>query len=791
MKKNIIITVIALFFAGNIFGQDFNKVKICINPGHGGHDSNDRFISQTGFWESDGNLAKGLWVQKLLEEYDADVVMTRTTNTSADDLPLSQIVAIANSNNVDYFHAIHSNGYNGQSNYTLVLFQGFDNAPTYPNSKVMGTYVANEIMAAHRTTAKYVRGDFDFYGTGRAYLGVFKGLNMPGTLSEGSFHDYIPESFRLRNNSYAKHEAWAIVKAFISYYNLTPINTGLIAGVVRDPEQKVDYFSISGTGDIYQPINNVRIELEPGNKIYNGDDYNNGFFLFDSLAPGQYKVIYKTENYIFDSSLVTVTANKTTFADKYTTFDTTIAPIILSHSPEDLPDSIEAGASLKVSFNRIMNKESVQNAFKIIPEITGNFSWEDGDKTIVFKPELTFEKATRYKVSVSTLASSKWNVSIDSAYSFEFTTKNRDRIVLEKTYPNFNQNEISPSVQIRLNFDAPIAQSSLAGNINLYTSNGDRLSVKNVKIFTEDGKGKIYFEPYFPLDFNKQYKVLLGYGITDIDNLPLGNDVEINFTTESKQEVHGLVLDDFEQQNNRRFFAEGVNASNTNFALSTSQKISDKFSGYIKYEFNQDSTGNLLLVNKTGNDFSQETDVNFGAWIYGDNSNNYLKFGVSNDSTLSDAVITDSLNWTGWKFKSINVAKLSNPDSVIYYGIEIIKNVNGSRIGEFYLDDILYSSTTTDVSDNRGIVESYALFQNYPNPFNPSTNIKYNLLNSGKVSLKIYDMLGREVATLVNQFESAGLHSVNFNASKLSSGVYFYVLRTANFTSTKKLVLIK
>ncbi len=234
MKRFLPILFFIYLFAANNYSQDFSGIKICINPGHGGHDSNDRFIQETGFWESDGNLNKGLALRQILVGMNANIVITRTTNTTADDLPLSQIVAIANANNVDYFHSIHSNAYNSQSNYTLLLFQGFDNNPTYDNAKVMGNLIADEIYKAHRTTGKYNRGDFDFYGTGQAYLGVFKGLNMPGTLSEGSFHDYIPESWRLRNKAYTRHEAWAIEKAFVKYFHLNQNSYGEIAGEVRD-----------------------------------------------------------------------------------------------------------------------------------------------------------------------------------------------------------------------------------------------------------------------------------------------------------------------------------------------------------------------------------------------------------------------------------------------------------------------------------------------------------------------------------------------------------------------------
>jgi hypothetical protein len=85
------------------------------------------------------------------------------------------------------------------------------------------------------------------------------------------------------------------------------------------------------------------------------------------------------------------------------------------------------------------------------------------------------------------------------------------------------------------------------------------------------------------------------------------------------------------------------------------------------------------------------------------------------------------------------------------------------------------------------------LNQNYPNPFNPSTNISYQLSSGSFVSLKIYDVLGREVGVLVNEFQTAGMHSVNLMAEKynLTAGVYFYRLITGNYSSTKKMILLK
>jgi len=89
------------------------------------------------------------------------------------------------------------------------------------------------------------------------------------------------------------------------------------------------------------------------------------------------------------------------------------------------------------------------------------------------------------------------------------------------------------------------------------------------------------------------------------------------------------------------------------------------------------------------------------------------------------------------------------------------------------------------------IITDFKLEQNYPNPFNPTTSIKYSLPEQEFISLKIFDILGKEVATLVNEIKPSGNYEVQFDASNLSSGVYFYQLRAGNFTETKKMLLAK
>lgn len=101
-------------------------------------------------------------------------------------------------------------------------------------------------------------------------------------------------------------------------------------------------------------------------------------------------------------------------------------------------------------------------------------------------------------------------------------------------------------------------------------------------------------------------------------------------------------------------------------------------------------------------------------------------------------------------------------------------------------------SAATDINIvSNSIPDKFTLNQNYPNPFNPNTVIKYQLLSGGDITLKVYDVLGNETVTLVNKKQNAGSYEVEFDGSRLSSGIYFYTLEAGGFISTRKMILLK
>jgi len=114
-----------------------------------------------------------------------------------------------------------------------------------------------------------------------------------------------------------------------------------------------------------------------------------------------------------------------------------------------------------------------------------------------------------------------------------------------------------------------------------------------------------------------------------------------------------------------------------------------------------------------------------------------------------------------------------------------------TQITSGFLADTLFSGMIVDIKNQEQLPVSYSLWQNYPNPFNPNTTIHFEIPEKSHVSLKLFNLLGQEVLTVIDEVRTAGKYDVRMDGSSLSSGVYFYRLQTNNYASTKKFLLIK
>jgi hypothetical protein len=170
------------------------------------------------------------------------------------------------------------------------------------------------------------------------------------------------------------------------------------------------------------------------------------------------------------------------------------------------------------------------------------------------------------------------------------------------------------------------------------------------------------------------------------------------------------------------------------------------------------------------------------------------KGGIDNISVAAVAISAAASSYTQFS-ATFNYLTSDIPDTC-YIQISIVGPGMGvdsyPHAGSYYLlDDLAFSGSTAVDKSNTAKPEAFLLNQNYPNPFNPSTTISYSLSKASYVKLRIFNILGKELTTLADGFQSAGNHSAHFLASDMASGVYFYRLETEGYTAMKQMLLIK
>ncbi len=252
--------------------------------------------------------------------------------------------------------------------------------------------------------------------------------------------------------------------------------------------------------------------------------------------------------------------------------------------------------------------------------------------------------------------------------------------------------------------------------------------------------------------------------------------IRYNGPANNFDQAHSLALDAF----GNVFVTGGSEASGTGVDLTTLKYSS---LGFLQWTARYNGPGN-------GNDNGTSIAIDGSGWIY-----------VTGTSYGGSGVLSD---YATLKYNTNGVQQWLQRYNGLGNGDDVASSIGLDGLGSVYVTGYStgsgtgYDYTTIKYSQPVGITptsseipETYRLDQNYPNPFNPSTKIRFALPNSSFAKIVIYDALGSEQETIVNEQLNAGTYEVNLNAGKLSSGAYFYRLITSEYTDTKKMMLIK
>jgi len=242
-------------------------------------------------------------------------------------------------------------------------------------------------------------------------------------------------------------------------------------------------------------------------------------------------------------------------------------------------------------------------------------------------------------------------------------------------------------------------------------------------------------------------------------------------------------------------FGDGISADSNSVAISAPGSI-----------FAQDYSGSVYIYELKGNQWTEKSRIlpyDPSAYVFGSSVE------LKGDSLLIGAIGHIEVGDTGkgylyikdqTKWRQINSFQASDGTNLNVFGIACdmerdyivfgaaLQDVFGPNSGAVYV----YSENPTGIDDlDPPELDDFILYQNYPNPFNPNTKINYQIPELSFVTIKVYDVLGTEVAILVSAEKTAGSYQVEFNAANLPSAVYFYRLRAGTFTETKKMLILK
>ena len=706
-----------------------SQVKIYINPGHGGWDSDDRlmylypiFVNQVvqepytreqSFWESQSNLDKGMRLDTMLRALGFQTKMSRITNTTADDKDLYDIVVEANTYNANFMLSIHSNAGN-PSNYILQLFSGMtpgdnrsysdmpvNSATSCKIATLMGdNQYMNEVSCW--TRVPMIAGDKtfarDIMGWSNGY-GVLRWLKVPGTLSEGMMHDYLPETYRLMNIDYKRQESFYFAKTFYTWFCDKELPYGAIGGRIHDVYQKQlfpDYKPNKNTRDVYRPILKGLVELwQDGNKLasYTTDTLYNGCYFFWNLKPGTYVVKATPDGYYSQEETLVVENNKISYANFGLQMKRETPPEVIDYSPKvEITDSVLVSTHITFSFNWDMNEEETAKALTISPAVEGTITFEDDAHTMRFKPASRFEPGVEYTVTLGTGAchpDATFENHLKEPFTFKFRTQNRGSVRVIQTYPANGSVGVPVDAAFIAIFDGKLANSSNK-YFKVYDSKGNDISPASRNVKLNGAAPAPYGSAKFELKAgtlqpNSEYKMVIGAEVADVNGVIVNDPVTITFKTGDEVTSNVPMVNNLDT-----LFFEGDKETSTGVtSVSTLRNTASKYEGQasnkLTYTFSE-TNGEAVYVADDVTAIKGNDKSTLGMYVFGDYTFNtlYAKWAVEGD--IQYTKICD-LDYAGWLYQEAEVSALPAGVDYQFMGFKIVRGTSFlSEKGEVSVD---------------------------------------------------------------------------------------------------------
>jgi len=510
----------------------------------------------------------------------------------------------------------------------------------------------------------------------------------------------------------------------------------------------------------------------------------------------------------------------------------TLPPSIIdiNHADSDTLDLVD---SIIILFSKDMDTASVENALEITPSIALNLRWRLengawGRPILSICPQTQFDFATNYTLTLSVAATDQLGLALDAGLTLHFTSENQDITgpAVTSSYPQIQSSltNFEPDDVINFMFNETLDPATVDATSVMLSFNNQNQEI-DIQLSEINRRSLISLKTNNPLLPSAQYEVQLKNSITDSLGNPMQEEVQITFSTAAYPNTDTIMLDDFKstygwQDPDYSGSTIGTISAECNWGYdknlylpSTGSKPINRRSAYMEYSWDPAASEYLIreyLSSGTPQTTEFDSSYTLQTYIYGDSSMNQFRFSIRGKRGTAVALQVSqwtTIDWYGWRLVEWDLFDRSqcgdwlgdhNMSDVPFRmdSYQLTRPEGGALSGKIYFDNlrcVQKSLIPVGISDSDTQVEKQGLSlqQNYPNPFNPTTTISFHLNRSGFTKLTVYDLIGREVARLIEENLSAGTHSVEFNGANISSGVYLYQLTHSDGVISRSMMLVK
>ena len=813
--------------------------SLFLDPGHSGTNEN---VGIYGYSEPQKVLRVGLALREmLLTRTDIDTVYISRTS-DADQVSLSQRTDLANSLGADFFHSIHSNAGGPNTNNVLMLYGGWRrNGQTVEKTPEgggrMGEEYEDALSGAMRlpTIGNYADRTFyqgfpDNHDNQFPYLFVNRTSNMASVLSEGGFHTSPVQNPRNMNAEWKRLEAQAHYWGILDWHGIPRSTHRIATGFVTDSENG-------------RPINGATVEID--GKTYTTDTYEslfnqysddpdelaNGFYYLEDLGAGTHTVTVSAPGYATETASVTMLDTDFSFAD-VSLFSTT-PPIVVNADPEAGEDGHPITAPIRLSFSRPLDPATAAPAFSLVPTdgteaVAGAVTFEANNYDLVFTPAAPLAARTDYTLTLAGTAMTANGSPLDGdgdgtggddfVLTFVSSFPDTEAPRFAQAYPSPNADGVERRPVVTVAFSEPVDPATLDGRVLLEEAGsgsevtgrfehvlagavGEDPAPRSTVSFvpeTDLAPGVLYrfaveagVEDRFGNASTARYSFVFTPGdaaplVTSIDDFEGSSILDNWWLPQQSGSTAGIVTDSTDRgPSDRAFLLGGETSMRVDYGWSD-----DDESKLIRQYLNSGSPSALAF----------DATYTLQAAVFGDGNGTLFRFAVD-DASSTEVSPWVPVDWYGWRLVSWDLSAGETGswigDGVLtgtlrFDSFQLSTDGDTPRFGEVYIDDLRVLRSAGVATEDGPEAEALAVGLARPNPFRDRTEIGFTLGSSTDVSVRVFNVLGQEVARLAEAVPySAGTHSLTWDASGLAAGVYVARVEIEGETRVVRMVLAR